>query len=151
MTTEHINKYFTSQPHFRLENPHPAWANKRGWRWDREDCVIRSFANALSISWLEAYDYLAAKGRRDLYCPNDSGAFRKWIPEGGGKWIATPAKKGQKRMTALGFAEAHPKGRYILYISHHFTACVDGVILDAWNCGDGALVGYFDLTDFRMV
>jgi len=150
METKRFLKYYQSKEHFRIENPHPAWKTKRSFRWDRQDCVIRALANAMSISWLEAYDYLVAKGRKDLYVPNDSNGFRKWIAEDGGAWVACRAEKGKKRMTALAFAETHPEGRFVLYVANHFTACVDGVILDAWNCGDKAVVGYFDLQGFKM-
>ena len=150
METKVFQKYYQSTAHFRLENPHPAWKTKRGWKWDRQDCVVRALANALSVEWVDAYDYLVKKGRRDLYVPNDSGAWRKWIIEDGGTWAACKAERGKKRMTALGFAETHPTGRFVLYVASHFTACVDGVILDVWNCGDKAVVGYFDMSGFSL-
>ena len=53
-------------------------------------------------------------------------------------------------MTALQFAETHPVGRYVLSVANHETACVDGVILDAWNCGEKAVVGYFDMAAFKL-
>lgn len=150
METKRFQKYYQSGEHFRLENPHPAWKAKRGWRWDRQDCVIRALANAMTIEWVEAYDYLVKKGRKDLYTPTDAYGFRKWIQEDGGSWVACPARAGKKRMTVLQFAETHPEGRYVVYIASHFTACVNGVILDAWNCSESAVVGYFDLDGFKM-
>ena len=52
----------------------------------------------------------------------------------GGKQISFPAVKGQKRMNGKRFCEAYPKGRYILQMAKHLTACVDGVIYDTWDC-----------------
>ena len=150
MNPKEFLKYYGDQPNFRLVNPNPTWADKKGIKWDRGDCTIRALANVLSISWVEAFDYLTKKARRDFYVTGDQDAWRKWIPESGGKWIATPALKGKSRMTALEFAKKHPKGRFVLYMSHHVAACVDGVILDAWNCGEKCLVGYYDFEGFDI-
>ena len=150
MDTERFQKYYQSGPHFRIENPNPAWALKRGMVWDRGDCVIRALANAISCLWVESFDYLTAKARRDFNVPNDGPGFRRWIVEDGAVWTHCPAVKGKKRMTVKEFAETHPKGRYVISIANHETACVDGVILDAWNCGHKAVVGYFDMANFKL-
>lgn len=150
METKRFKKYFQSGPHFRIENPNPCWASKRGLVWDRGDCAIRALANAISCSWLDAYDYLSAKARRDFNVPNDAGGFRAWTVEGGAVWNNCPAVSGKKRMAALQFAESHPEGRFVLQVANHFTACVNGVILDAWNCGEKCVVGYFDMSNFKL-
>ena len=150
MDTKRFQKYYQSGPHFRIENPNPAWALKRGMVWDRGDCAIRALANAISCLWVESFDYLTAKARRDFNVPNDGPGFRNWLVEGGAVWNACKAVKGKKRMTALQFAETHPKGRFVLQVANHETACVDGVILDAWNCGDKCVVGYLDMSNFKL-
>ena len=150
MNDERFNKYYKSGPHFRIENPNPEWAKKRGFVWDRGDCVIRALANAISCSWVEAFDYLCAKARADYNVPTDGPGFRRWIQEDGAVWNHCKAEKGKKRMTALQFAETHPTGRYVLSVANHETACVDGVILDAWNCGGKCVVGYFDMSAFKL-
>ena len=76
--------------------------------------------------------------------------FRRWLIEGGGIWHACKAVKGKKRITVLDFAKSHPKGRFVIQIANHETACVDGVILDAWNCGGKCVVGYIDMKDFKL-
>jgi len=53
-------------------------------------------------------------------------------------------------MTVMQFAETHPTGRYIISIANHATACVDGVILDSWNCGEKAIVGVYDMANFQL-
>lgn len=45
-----------------------------------------------------------------------------------------PAVKGQDRMNGERFALSHPKGRYLLRMAGHLTACIDGVIYDTWDC-----------------
>lgn len=150
MDNKKFLKFYQSGPHFQIENPNPCWAEKRGFIWDRGDCVIRALANAISCSWLDAFDYLTKKARRDYNVPNDGPGFRKWIVEDGAVWNHCKAIKGKKRMTAMQFAETHPSGRYVIAVANHETACVDGVILDAWNCGDKCVVGYFDMSEFKL-
>ena len=48
--------------------------------------------------------------------------------------LSFPATKGQFRMNGAEFTRAYPKGRYILNMAGHWTACVDGVIYDTWDC-----------------
>ena len=150
MDDKRFNDYYKSGPHFRIENPNPRWEEKRGFVWDTADCVIRALANSISCSWLDAFDYLTAKARAEFSVLNDGCGFRRWLIEGGAIWNHCKAIKGKKRMTALEFAESHPNGRYVLQVANHETACVDGVILDAWNCGKKSLVGYFDMSNFKL-
>lgn len=49
------------------------------------------------------------------------------------------AVKGQPRMNGKTFAESHKVGRYVLKMAHHLTACINGVILDTWDCTDCAV------------
>lgn len=44
----------------------------------------------------------------------------------------------------------NPSGRYVITVASHETACVDGVILDAWNCGEKCVVGFFDMSNFKL-
>ena len=143
-------KYFQSGGNFWLTNPNPRAQGRRAIVWDTGDCCIRALANAVSCSWLDAYDYLSTRARRDFSVPNDSKGFRKWLIEGGGKWTYCPAVKGKTRMTVLDFAKAHPIGRYVVKIANHEVAVVDGTILDAWNCGEHAVVGYIDMANFKL-
>ena len=150
MKTERFLTYYQSTPHFRIENPNPRWAEKKGMVWDTPDCCIRALSNAIDCSWLEAYDFLSSKARAEYTVPNDGVRFRKWLIENGAIWTAYKAVKGKKRMTVLDFAKSHPKGRFIITIAKHETACVDGVILDAWNCGGKCVVGYLDMNEFKL-
>ena len=150
MDTAYIKKYYLSTPNFQISNPNPEWKKKKGYRWDRGDCAIRALANAADVSWLEAFDYLIGHARAEYNVPNDKGGFRRYLCEGGGKWTAVKAEKRKKRMTVLDFAKSHPKGRYAVQIASHETAVVNGVILDAWNCGEKAVVGYIDMREFSL-
>ena len=50
--------------------------------------------------------------------------------------LSFPAVAGQERMNGERFCYAYPKGRYILNMAGHWTACVDGWIYDTWDCSE---------------
>jgi len=149
MNKETYQKYYQSgEGHFWLTNPNPrAKATKR---WDCGDCCIRALANAMSCSWVEAFDWLTERARRDYSVVNDAQDFRRWLIQGGAVWKNCPAEKGKARMKVRDFAEKHPEGRYVITIANHETAVVNGQILDAWNCGESAVVGYLNMADFKL-
>ena len=47
------------------------------------------------------------------------------------------------------FAREHPTGRYILSSDVHWTACIDGVIYDTWDCRGEMLAEHFEITRFE--
>lgn len=60
--------------------------------------------------------------------------------------LSFPATKGKDRMNGDRFTKAFPKGRYILNMAGHWTACVDGIIYDTWDCRDKCVY-----TAYRML
>lgn len=150
MTNERFMRYYNPTDWFKYTNPNPTAKNKKTLVWDKADCAIRALAISAGIEWVDAYDYLSAKARRDYSVPNDGKCFRKWLIEGGAVWTFCKAESGRKRMTALDFAKAHPVGSWVITISNHECACVDGKLRDTWNCGEKAVVGYFDMAGFRI-
>lgn len=150
MKKDYINKYYAATKNFKLTNPNPCWKDKRGLKWDRGDCAIRALANSIDCSWIEAYDYLSVNARRDFNVPNDMGGFRKWTVENGAVWCGFKAEKGKKRMTCLEFAQKYNKGRFVIEINNHLTACVNGVLLDAWNPSEEYMHGYLDMNNFAF-
>lgn len=52
------------------------------------------------------------------------------------KKLSFKVEPGKPRMNGKRFCEQYPKGSYILRMAHHWTACVDGVIYDTWDCSD---------------
>lgn len=150
METKRFLKFYQNNSTFELTNPNPHWKDKKGFVWDRSDCVIRALAISIDCTWLEAYDFLSAKAREDFNVPNDSCGFRKWVTGNGAVWHYCKAEKGKSRMTAKEFAETHKEGRYVLSLAGHEAACVNGKILDAWNCGEKCVVGYYEMENFRL-
>lgn len=51
-----------------------------------------------------------------------------------------------KEMTAKEFCKKYPKGRYILDMDEHWSACVDGCIYDAWDCSQEKVNFAYEIT-----
>ena len=148
MDSKRFQRYYAPTTNFRYTNPNPADKSRKTMVWNRGDCVVRALANSTGITWLESFDWLTIRARADFYVPNDISACRKWFVDCGCPWTAVKAERGKSRMTVLDFAKSH-KGKYIIQIANHVCACVDGVVLDTWNCGEKAVVGYWDMSNFK--
>lgn len=150
MDTTKFNRYYKCTETFEYHNENPQGASKKGYVWDRSDCVIRAVGKASGYGWLKAFDYLTIKARRDFNVVNDGTALRRWLQEDGGVWTACKAERGKERLTAEKFAETHKTGRFVLSLANHEVACVDGKLYDVWNCGECCVYGYIDLKNFKI-
>lgn len=111
----------------------------------KADCVIRAFAHVMSVTWIEAYIALCKIGEQIYSVPNDPLTIQAYCERKGYKRETYKAVKGQKRMTAEQFAQAHPKGKYIVNIANHTTACINGKIYDSWNCGNSIVYSSYEI------
>jgi len=111
---------------FEIHNAHP-----KGLK--TTDCVVRAISTAFEKDYLEcrrelnqkkrAWGFTSYKDTKFLYRYFDR--FPRLI------FKAVP---GEPRLKGSGFTELHPKGSFILKMAGHITLCVDGVILDTWDC-----------------
>jgi hypothetical protein len=97
------------------------------------DCVVRAIATATSTDYLECRRELNRKKRELGYTSYKDTKFLYDYLKGYPRLIFK-AIKGEPRIKGSDFTELHPKGTYILKMAGHITACVDGVILDTWDC-----------------
>jgi hypothetical protein len=97
------------------------------------DCVVRAIATATNTDYLECRRELNRKKRELGYSSYKDTKFLydyfKDYPR-----LLFKAMKGEPRIKGSDFAELHSKGTYILKMAGHIVACVDGVILDTWDC-----------------
>lgn len=49
-------------------------------------------------------------------------------------------------LTADEFCKKHPRGRFILDMDGHWSACVDGCIYDTWDCGKEKVNFAYEIT-----
>ena len=52
----------------------------------------------------------------------------------------------QSELTAEDFCKKHPRGRFILDMVGHWSACVDGCIYDTWDCGKKTVNFAYEVT-----
>jgi hypothetical protein len=69
------------------------------------------------------------------YMENVLGFLRITLPKG-------------DRITVSEFAKRHPFGRYVVSVSGHWTACIDGIVYDTWDCTDQKVLSYYEITKF---
>ena len=101
------------------------------------DCVKRAICLA------EGRDYGDVKNelnrlKREIGAEkfNSNENWKTYVSRKGYEKLSFPAVAGESRMNGHKFAETHPTGSYILRMAGHLSSCVDGVILDTWDCRD---------------
>ena len=112
------------------------------------DCQVRALSKVLNISWLEAFDLTIPICRRLQTYTIFDGNHEKTVEAMqnlGFVYMGVSNKKGSKRPTVKEFAKSHPTGRYIVKVSHHVVAVVDGAYYDTWDSGYKSLYGYYEL------
>lgn len=112
------------------------------------DCVKRAISKTADIDYMEVQRMLnqykkvsGAKVFNDLH-KNVEPIIENTL---NGRKMSFPAVKGQPRMNGERFCEAYPKGKFILQMANHLTACVDGVIYDIWDCSEKCVYKAWEL------
>ena len=110
------------------------------------DCTIRAISKVLKQSWEETYIGLAFQGF--LMCD---------MPSANHVWGAYLRLKGLHRdilpsecpdcYTVRDFCRDYPKGEYVLAISGHVVAVVDGQYYDSWDSGSETPIYYWHRKD----
>lgn len=111
-----------------------AGAEFRNGQMDNADCQVRALVTAGNYNYHEAWDILyTLQGKY-----RSIGFTIKQYLDGGElnvvRRLSFPAKRGRSRMTPAEFSKTFTKGRYILRMAHHVAACVDGTVIDKWDC-----------------
>ncbi len=105
------------------------------------DCTVRAISKVLGQDWEQTYIDLCLFG----YIMSD-------MPSANRVWGAYLRNKGYKRSlipedvddyTVERFCREHPKGEYILAISGHVVAVVNGYYFDTWDSGGEIPVYYW--------
>ena len=97
------------------------------------DCVIRAIAKATGDSWGKVYMDLAATGHELSDMPSANAVWGAYLRRRGFARSTLPDYDGY---TVRQFAAEHPRGSYILALSGHVVAVVDGEYFDAGDSGN---------------
>ena len=115
----------------------------------KRDCAVRALAIATHTDYDVVYDTLAGAGRE---C-NRGFHLQKWLPKQQGVFGYTVEKlsfqaiRGESRMCIRQFIQDHQVGRYILRVSRHVIALIDGVVMDTFQSRPDKCV----YTAFRLI
>lgn len=106
------------------------------------DCTIRAISKAIDQDWERTYVELCLQGF--IMCD---------MPSANHVWGAYLKNKGFRRAiiedeypdgyTVSDFCQDNPVGRYVLAISGHVVAVVDGMYYDTWDSGDEVPIYYW--------
>jgi hypothetical protein len=106
-----------------------------------DDCINRA------ISVTARMDYTDVAKQLDRYKRNnDNGCNSRYVEEVLGARRVDCGRGWRKRVTAAQFCKSHPNGRYILDMSEHWSACIDGNLIDTWDCGGEYLSSAYAIT-----
>lgn len=97
------------------------------------DCTVRAIAKVTETDYMECRRELNRKKRELGFTSYKDTKFLYKYFEGYPRLIFK-AIKGHPRVKGTDFTELHPKGKFILKMAGHITVCIDGVILDTWDC-----------------
>ena len=106
-------------------NPNPA-ARAVG------DCSVRAISAALGVSWDEAFDMLAHNAREMCDMPSSDAVWGSVLRQHGFVRSIIP-NSSPDCYTAEEFAEAFPRGTYVLCFGGHVATVKDGILMDSWD------------------
>ena len=120
---------------YKYYNPHP-----KGLSTD--DCVKRAIVVVTGMDYSkvqrELNEYKAVTGAKSF----NSIKNLRYVED------VLKAKKitFHSELTAEVFCKKHPRGRFILDMDEHWSACVDGCIYDTWDCGNEKVNFAYEVT-----
>ncbi len=108
----------------------------------RNDCTVRALASVMAWPYDQAYDLVAAAGRK-------SGkpfrmAPKTYLPQKDLPFTTIchifPAKAGESRMALGRFCAEHPDGRFIVRVAKHVVAVINGIAYDEGSLDENRCV-----------
>ena len=123
------------------------------FKGDADDCVARAISIASGVDYREVYDRLAAgnssqRGGGKKSARHGILVRRKWFKDymAAQGWAYVPTMTIGSGCRVHLRADELPHGRLVVQVSKHYTAVVDGVIHDTYDCsrdGTRCVYGYW--------
>lgn len=102
------------------------------------DCTVRAISKATGQNWEKTYIDIALQGLRMHDMPSANHVWGSYLDEKGYTRHIIP-----HNTTVAEFAANNAQGAYILAISGHVVAVVDGNYYDTWDSGDEIPIYYW--------
>ena len=107
------------------------------------DCTIRAICAATGLSWDDAFDKLAAYGKKMGNLQNSNEAVGAFLKERGFKRHIIE-DSCPMCYTVRDFCRDHPIGVFVLGTGSHVVAVLDGDYYDSWDSGDEVPIYYWE-------
>lgn len=91
---------------------------------------MRAISKATGDDWSTTYLHLCIQGYLDGDMPSANATWGRYLQSIGFKRYISPD------CTVAEFADAHPKGIFILALSGHVVCIQDGTLYDSWYSGN---------------
>lgn len=108
-----------------------------------DDCTVRAISKALGERWEDVYTDLCLEGLRYYDMPSSNYVWGSYLKKKGFTRHIIPDSCPQC-YTVADFADDHPIGTYILALSGHVVACIDGCVYDTFDSTDRVPVYYWE-------
>ena len=116
---------------FKYCNAHPRQLNV-------DDCVKRAIVLTTGMDYMEVQRGLNAHkkitGAKKFNSDDNPRSYVEKVL--GAKRIRFIKEEGKAQMTGADFCNKFGIGKYIVSMPEHWTACIDGVICDTWDCSE---------------
>ena len=106
------------------------------------DCVIRAISTAMKQPWIETYMGVVLMGLVMHDMPSANHVWGRYLEKNGFKRHIIP-DACPDCYTVARFSAEHPSGVYILALSGHVVAIVNGNYVDTWDSGEGIPIYYW--------
>lgn len=129
---------------FQYYNAHP-------YQLEVEDCVKRAITVTTNMDYRDVQRGLnqhkkITGAQKFNSCENPRSYVENVL---GFLRVAVPASGDGTPMTVDAFCRAHPKGRFIISVLGHWSAVINGTILDTWDCSNEILLSYYCVSHWK--
>ncbi len=107
------------------------------------DCTVRAICTALGQEYDHTFVGLCVKALEQHRMPEDNAVWGAYLRDKGWRRTLSP-DDGSGTYTVRDFCRDHPQGRYIMAISGHVVAVIDGDYYDTWDSGSEIPVYYWE-------
>lgn len=96
------------------------------------DCTIRAISLAEGKTWDETYEELSDIAQRNGIILDDVNFIEPLLDSRYNRECYNGKYVGE-------FVEEHPRGTYLLTMKSHISCCIDGCLIDSFDCRDKVL------------
>lgn len=109
---------------------------------DGIDCTVRAISVALGQDWRQTYMGIAVEGYALSNMPSANHVWSAYLRKKGFKRYIIPDELPED-YTVSDFCRDNPTGTYILALSGHVVAVINGDWIDTWDSGNEIPIYYY--------